>query len=56
MKFYISDVHPGGNSYYKERNDIIFPKDSYKIMKTNKLDTVVINRKFPLPDFIKIDV
>ena len=27
VKFYINDTLPGGNSYYKERNDDVFPAE-----------------------------
>lgn len=59
MKFYQNDYYPGGNSYYQEigyDNSKFFPKENHIIKKSNRLDTVVINRNFPLPDLIKIDV
>jgi len=55
VKFYRNETHPNGNSYYKE-NTCHFPEDSYTIEKTRALDSVVAERKFPLPDLVKIDV
>lgn len=59
VKFYQNDYYPGGNSYYREigyKNGEIFPVDKYIEMKTMTLDTIVKERGFPLPDFVKIDV
>jgi len=56
VKFYQNDHLFGGNSYYKEFNDGVFPPDKYIEKKCNKLDTVVQANNFPLPDLIKIDV
>lgn len=55
VKWYQSDDYPTGNSYYRENSDI-FPENRYIIRTTESLDTIVKNRNFPLPDFIKIDV
>ncbi len=56
VKFYQNDYCPTGNSYYKENNDSVFPEHIYKEYKMMTLDTIVAQRNFPLPDFIKIDV
>lgn len=58
LKFYQNDFLPGGNSYYREKfeNSKYFPEENHIIKKSNKLDTVVTNRKFPYPDLVKIDV
>lgn len=59
VKFYQNDYLPGGNSYYREigcGNGKYFPEDKYIEKKTTKLDTIVKERGFPLPDFVKIDV
>jgi FkbM family methyltransferase len=59
VKFYQSDEFPSGNSYYREigcENGNFFPKDKYIEKITKKLDTIVKERNFPLPDFVKIDV
>ena len=59
VKFYQNDYLPGGNSYYREigyDNGKYFPKDKYVELVTKKLDTIVKQRGFPLPDFVKIDV
>ena len=58
VKFYTSDVHPGGNSYYREIGGApnTFPENCYTERVTKTLDTVVAERGFPLPDLVKIDV
>jgi len=59
VRFYQNDFHPGGNSYYREigcKFGDFFPEDKYIEMKTMTLDTIVKERGFPLPDFVKIDV
>jgi len=56
VKFYQNDYFPGGNSYYKENNDQVFPPERYIEKECKTLDTVVKERSFPPPDFIKIDV
>jgi FkbM family methyltransferase len=60
VKFYQNDEQPGGNSYYREighaRSEEYFPDDGYVMKTTAKLDTIVKQREFPLPDFVKIDV
>jgi len=60
VKFYQNDYYPGGNSYYKEigsnNPELYFPEDRYIELITKKLDTIVKERNFPPPDFIKIDV
>ncbi len=55
VKFYHSECNPGGNSYYKE-NTKHFRDDKYIEMKTSTLDSIVKQKKFPLPDLVKIDV
>ena len=59
VKFYQNEYLPAGNSYYREVANPqynIYPEDKYVVKKTNTLDTVVRERGFPPPDFIKIDV
>ena len=56
MKFYQNDLLFGGNSYYKEYDNSIFPESNYIIKKSKTLDTIVKEKGFPLPDLIKIDV
>lgn len=56
VKWYENKYLPGGNSYYKENNNSIFPEDKYTLKKTKTLDTIVKEKNFPLPDLIKIDV
>lgn len=55
VKFYQSDIHCGGNSYYKENNDEVFPECNHVLKTTRTLDSVVLEKKFPKPDLIKID-
>jgi hypothetical protein len=59
VKFYQNDFYPGGNSYYREigfRDGALFPEDVYHLKQCARLDTVVQQQGFPLPDLIKIDV
>jgi hypothetical protein len=56
LRFYQNEYLPGGNSYYKENNDRVFPPDVFIEKVSKKLDTVVPEKSFPLPDLIKIDV
>jgi FkbM family methyltransferase len=59
VKFYQNDYLPGGNSYYREigcDNGKHFPEDKYLELVSKKLDTIVKQKGFPLPDFVKIDV
>ncbi len=59
VKFYQNDYSPTGNSYYREigcENGKYFPENQYIEMLTHKLDTIVKEKGFPLPDFVKIDV
>jgi len=54
IKFYQNNYWPGGNSYYRENTEY-FPEDKYIVMEAKTLDTIVKERGFPLPNFIKID-
>jgi FkbM family methyltransferase len=56
IKFYQNDMLFGGNSYYKEYDNDIFPESNYIIKKSKTLDTIVKEKELPLPDLIKIDV
>jgi FkbM family methyltransferase len=60
LKFYKNVERCGGNSYYREighpDSQSIFPIDRYVIETGMTLDTVVKQKKFPLPDLVKIDV
>jgi len=62
VEFYCNEYHPGGNSYYKE-NEVVNPDTVNYFGDFNKreltartLDSVVSERGFPAPDFIKMDV
>ncbi len=59
VKFYQNDLCPTGNSYYREiglENGKYYPEDKYVELISKKLDTIVMERGFPLPDLVKIDV
>lgn len=62
IKFYQNLVHPGGNSYYRENTEFspaaeyLFSENQAVIKKTRTLDSVVKEKRFPLPDMIKMDV
>lgn len=55
LKFYVNETFPGGNSYYKEKTQN-FTEDGYEVRTTRTLDEVIKERKFPAPDFLKLDV
>lgn len=60
--FYENKHDPGANSYYRENPefspnaDAIFNDENKVIRKSIKLDTLVKNKRLPLPDLIKMDV
>ena len=54
IKDYQNNFWYGGNSIYKENTEICL-FDSYIIKDTITLDTLVVNKNYPLPDLIKID-
>ena len=60
VRFYENNIHPAGNSYYKEighsKSNELYPENVYVEKKTHTLSSVVKKRKFLLPDLIKIDV
>ena len=60
VTFYQNDWMPTGNSYYREIGSpdhaILFPKGSGRPRTARSLDSVVSERGFPLPDFVKMDV
>jgi FkbM family methyltransferase len=62
VDFYQNDVHPGGNSYYKENeavnpNSVDYFNESHRRkLKTTTLDAVCRLKQFPAPDLIKMDV
>jgi FkbM family methyltransferase len=59
VEFYENKTHPGGNSYYREQTpevDQYFPESSKITKATRTLDSVVAEKKFPLPHLIKMDV
>ena len=58
VKYYQNDFQPTGNSYYREIGCSInyHPENQYLWKPIRKLDTVVEQRQFPLPDLVKMDV
>jgi FkbM family methyltransferase len=62
VKWYENELHPGGNSIYRENPkitplaDTYFPVDQYKWRVMQSLDSVVLERGFPPPNLLKIDV
>lgn len=56
VRYYMNNQYPTGNSYYKELNDTVFPRDSFVEAHTRSLASIVSEKGFPLPDLIKIDV
>lgn len=56
VKFYESETAYTGNSYYREIGTNNFPPDVYSMKQTYCLDTVVKNKNYPKPNFVKIDV
>lgn len=60
VRYYPSDVHPGGSSYYREigtpMSYVYFNENNAIDCVGKTLDTVVAERNFPLPDLIKFDV
>lgn len=62
VTFYQNTTHPGGNSYYRENEEInpnastYFPDTVARTVRTRTLDSIVQERGFPMPDLIKMDV
>jgi FkbM family methyltransferase len=59
VKYYQNDFQPTGNSYYREigcEHGDYHPENQYLWKPIRKLDMVVEQREFPLPDMVKIDV
>lgn len=63
ITFYKNVESPGGNSYYRENQQHSVVADRFygneenqfeRIMRT--LDSVVLEKKYPLPDLLKLDV
>lgn len=54
VKFYQDLLNPGGNSYYQETTGMF--NEDHAVMKAGiSLDTIVAQRRYPMPDMIKMD-
>lgn len=56
VKWHENPLWYGGNSYYKEYNNEIFPEDNFIEKKTRSLDSLMSEYNYPQPDLIKMDV
>jgi FkbM family methyltransferase len=56
VTFYQNDTMPYGNSYYREIGTDVFPESTGRSKRMRRLDDIVKERHFPLPDLVKIDV
>lgn len=62
IDFYENTFHPGGNSYYRENENINLEAlkyfgDDKKVKKTtHTVDSIVKSNKWPKPDLVKMDV
>jgi len=62
VEFYQNDYHPGGNSYYRENEEVnpeapkYFNESHRRKLTTTTLDAVARLKKFSAPDLIKMDV
>jgi FkbM family methyltransferase len=62
VDFYQNDYHPGGNSYYKENEEVnpdtvnYFNETHRRKLRTDTLDAVKQSKNFPSPDLLKMDV
>ena len=62
VDFYQNDYHPGGNSYYKENEEVnpdtvnYFNESNRRRLRTVTVDAVHRLKQFPDPDMIKMDV
>lgn len=54
VTFYQDPLNPGGNSYYQETTGAFTEANAVKRVGMS-LDTIVADKKFPLPDMIKMD-
>ena len=62
INFFQNEVHPGGNSYYRENIEVnpeahaYFNESHIKKLKSFTLDEICKLKGFPAPDLIKMDV
>ncbi len=55
VNYYYNEEFIGGNSYYKENTEHHI-WERFRILNTQKLETVITNNGWPMPDLIKLDV
>ena len=55
LNYYYNEEYIGGNSYYKENTET-YSWDKFRVLKSEKLETVITNNGWPMPDLIKLDV
>tara|TARA_R110002020_G_scaffold308462_2_gene524136 strand:+ start:6869 stop:8389 length:1521 start_codon:yes stop_codon:yes gene_type:complete len=53
--YYYNEEFIGGNSYYKENTDT-YSEEKFRVLKSEKLETVIQRKGWPMPDLIKLDV
>jgi FkbM family methyltransferase len=60
VAFYVNPQFPGGNSYYREigsaKSHLLFPESSKRSVTTATLDSVRLQKNWPVPDLVKMDV
>jgi FkbM family methyltransferase len=62
IDFYENPYLPGGNSYYRENNEInpganVFFSDNHRVKKLMRtLDSMIQEHSIPMPDMMKLDV
>ena len=55
INYYYNEEFIGGNSYYKENTDT-YSGEKFRVLKSEKLETVIQRKGWPMPDLIKLDV
>ena len=55
VNYYYNEEFIGGNSYYKENTDT-YSWEKFRVLKSEKLETLIANKGWPMPDLIKLDV
>ena len=55
LNYYYNEEYIGGNSYYKENTET-YSWEKFRVLKSEKLETLIANKGWPMPDLIKLDV